>query len=138
MLLYHGIDDGSEVNTILASEKKIFVGTSDGKVSVLNSETKTFLITYSWHEGKIYKLLLLPEESKLNFCAEIPFKSLELPTSTSQIPVINNPHSIPNPEPDAVMIISIGEGRLKHSVIPTSRCEVTSCVSNSHLLVWKS
>ena len=133
MPLYHCIDKGSEVTAMIAAKTKIFVGTSGGKVAVLNSETKTFLVTYSWHEGKIYKLLLLPEESKPCICAEIPFKSPELPISTTRTPAISNPHSIPNHEPNAAMIISIGEGRIKQDVTCAHRF-----ASNSHLIVWKS
>lgn len=131
-------DEGAEINAILAAERKIFVGTSCGKVVVLNSETKMFLVAYSWHEGKIDKLLLLPDETKPSICAEIPLnKSPEKPLNSSQthsVSIINNIHSIPNPEPNAVMIISIGEGRVQHDVTPRSTNEVT----NSHLMIWKS
>ena len=114
-------------------------------MAVFNSESNTFLTTYSWHEGKIDALLLLPKETKPSICSEIPFESPDSPSSSSQthaVPVIDNIHNIPNPEPNSTMVISIGEGQAKYSVNSTtlrSRNEVsTSSVSNSHLMIWKT
>lgn len=141
------VDDATQVVTMLAAEKKIFVGTTGGTVAVLDSETKTFLTAYSWHEGKVDALLDLPEEVKPCICSEIPFVSPDQESdcrrhSQIYVPTTDNIHCIPNLEPDAVMIASIGKGKINYNGDNSQSlsCEANYDInrSDTYLLIWKS
>lgn len=140
--------DVPEVSTMQAVEKKLFVGTAGGRVSIIDSATREFLSSYSWHEGRVDALLLLPEEAKPCICLEIPFESPKDSGDTQSRKFItsapDNIHSIPNPEPDSALIISIGKGRTKCSTHIIDRPQVLSphdiveSTMHSYLLIWKS
>ena len=138
-------DDATfQVVTMVATGKKLFVGTTGGTVGVFDSESGQLLNAFSWHKDKVRTLLVMPKEMEPCVCNEIPFpdqeakqvRSTSVPTQTlhphatepsgagrspmqrgiSAFSYFDNHHYIRNPEPDAVMITSVGNGRRRYLV----------------------
>lgn len=113
----------------MTNEDLVYVGTISGYVAVLDSETVSLVTQYSWHEGKVRSLLLLPDTIRHSLCAEVP------PTTD----VTNNKPGLPKrqfgevfspmPPPDThecykqnllvnkSLVASIGNGRKKQTVM---------------------
>ena len=126
-------DDGTfQVATLLAHGRKVFIGTTGGTVGVFDSESCQLLNTFDWHKGKVRTLLMMPKEMEPCICSEIPFPEKEewsnqtadhtnrtrrhpppVTRQSSAFSYMNNPMFIPNHDPEAVMICSIGNGRKK-------------------------
>ena len=133
-------------------------------MGVVDSETCEVLKVFAWHQGKVRTLLVLPKEVEACLCAEVPI--VEQPgdqtTSaagsvgsdgdvTSGDPTLgndsvaifpkDNPLFVPNVEPDACMVTSIGNGKRQFSFSRSGieQCVSESCVSNDvYLLTWRS
>ena len=124
-----------------AHRQKVFVGTSGGTVGVFNSETCSLMKSFSWYIGKVQALLVLPKEAEHCICAEIPYDEKQHQSSssitasqsrnTSQTlrQAESNIHYTPNHEPEAVVMISIGEGRKRFVVKEPSSTEGPSVKS---------
>ena len=116
-----------------AHGQKVFVGTSGGTVGVFNSETCSLMKSFSWYIGKVQALLVLPKEAEHCICAEIPYDEKQHQSSSSitasqsrnrsQISAFENIKYVPNREPEAVMITSIGKGRKRFIVKEPSSTE---------------
>ena len=120
-----------QVATMIAQGRKLFVGTSGGTVGVFDSETNELLNAFSWHKEKVRTLLIMPKEMEPCICNEIPFSDKEEDTpdtpsrpgsnprirrGISAFSYMDNQHYIHNPEPDAVVLTSIGNGRRRYQV----------------------
>ena len=137
-----------------AHGQKVFVGTSGGTVGVFNSETCSLMKFFSWYMGKVQALLVLPKEAEHCICAEIPYDEEQHQSSSSitasqsrnrsQSQTFANLKYIPNREPEAVMIISIGEGGKRFAVNEPSSIEGAAgkCVptqkQNVCLQMWRA
>ena len=111
--------------------KKIIIGAASGEVVILNSEGKSLLAFYSWHKGEVKELLTIPEEIKPCICAEIPFEQPDDVHDAQRSKGTENIHAVPNPEPNATMIASIGKGRMTLDSSQNSE-------SDTYFLIWKS
>ena len=121
-----------EVTAMTTAGKKIIIGAASGEVVILNSEERSVLAYYSWHKGEVEALLVMPEEIKPCICAEIPFEQpSDAVSDAHKLVVTENNFVIPNPEPNAVMIASIGKGRI--TLDPSQNLE-----HDTYLLIWKS
>ena len=132
----HFSDDSSDsghpkVTALLASGKKVLVGTDVGTVGIIDSETCEVLHCLQWHAQKVRTLLLMPAEMEPCVCSETPLAESSVENSggarrTSTRKIIrqrtlsdtdlpslpdNNPMSIHNAEPERHMVASIGNGR---------------------------
>ena len=152
-------DDVSfQVTTLLAHDRKIFIGTTGGLVGIYDSETRQLLNTLSWHKDKVRTLLVMPKETEPCICAEIPFPKQEPEWDASLDPApvpgekhtkmynkiqtqqqsaqktqyqrgmsmftyLENRYHIPNNEPDAVIITSVGSGRKTYTVHEQTKAE---------------
>ena len=116
--------------------KKVIIGTASGEVVILNTEERNILVCYSWHKGEVEALLTMPEEIKPCICAEILFEQpsdTESDSHKSKSIATENTHKVPNPEPNAAMIASIGKGRI--SLDPLQNPE---SAYDTYYLIWKS
>ena len=121
-----------EVTAITTARKKIIIGVASGEVVVLNSEERRILACYSWHKSEVEVLLTMPEEIKPCICAEIPFKQpSDTVSDASKNMATENKYKVPNLEPNAVMIASIGTGRI---TLDSSQ----STETDTYFLIWKS
>ena len=130
-----GDDPSCQVVTMVAKGVKLFVGTSGGVVGVFDSESVELLNVFSWHKEKVRTLLVMPKEMEACICNEIPFNNLEsehqngvskghkFQRGMSAFAYLENQHCIHNDEPDAVMLMSIGNGRRKYQVSEQSKQE---------------
>lgn len=121
-----------EVTAMATAGKKIIIGAASGEVVILNSEERSILAYYSWHKGEVEALLAMPEEIKPCICAEIPFEQPSdcISDARNTMPIENH-QRLPNPEPNAAMIASIGKGRI--TLDPSQNSE-----SDTYFLIWKS
>ena len=161
--------------TLVASGRKILVGTTSGVVGIFDSETRSLLNALHWHKDKVRTLLVMPKEVEPCICSEIPFPEKEedsthtsgvttpstgsensspLHGKTTRIltqlqPVPRHPPKVPrgmsvfsyldnrfrihNPEPEAVMITSIGNGRRRYHVREQTRAERLKIFENAQL-----
>ena len=62
-----------QVATLVATGRKILVGSTSGVVGIFDSETRHLLNSFSWHKDKVRTLLVMPKEMEPCICAEIPF-----------------------------------------------------------------
>ena len=122
--------ENAKVTTMTTVGKKIIVGTVSGEVVILNSEDMNILAACFWHKGEVEALLVIPEEVKPCICAEIPFEEPD-DTNAQICMVTENKYNIPNIEPNAAMIASIGKGRISLNASKTSE-------NHTHFLIWKS
>ena len=136
---------------MVATGRKLFIGTTGGTVGVFDSESGQLLNAFSWHKEKVRTLLVMPKEMEPCVCNEIPFpdqeakqvRSASVPTQTlhptsgvkepsgvercriqrgiSAFSYFDNHHYIHNPEPEAVMITSVGNGRRRYVVNEQSK-----------------
>ena len=126
------------MSTLVAHGRKVIVGTTNGTVGIFDSESCALLNSFTWHSAKVRTLLVMPKEIEPCVCAEIPLPTREdqelssLPSNhTSRYPrrnpvptpqgalsvsFMSNPMFIPNPNPDSVMVTSIGNGRKRFIV----------------------
>lgn len=115
------IDQSHQVTSLLAQSRRLYVGTLSGIVAIFDSMSFGLITQFSWHEGKVRSLLLLPEQIKACVCAEVPIvgskdralssqlkRSLSVPSSR-----VINPCFIPNVGTELSLVASIGNGRLK-------------------------
>jgi hypothetical protein len=145
IILCAGEDVAFQVTSLVASGRKILVGTTSGVVGIFDSETRSLLNALHWHKDKVRTLLVMPKEMEPCICSEIPLPEKEedsthtsgvaTPTTgsenshgktsrrppkvqrgISQFSYLDNQFQIHNPEPDAVMITSIGNGRRRYHV----------------------
>ena len=130
-------DDATfQVVTMVATGRKLFIGTTGGTVGVFDSESGQLQNVFSWHKEKVRTLLVMPKEMEPCVCNEIPFPDQEAkqvrsasaptqmvhPTSGAEEPSgIERYHYIHNPEPEAVMITSVGNGRRRYVVNEQSK-----------------
>ena len=134
-----------QVTALVASGRKILVGTTSGVVGIFDSETRSLLNALHWHKDKVRTLLVMPKEMEPCICSEIPFPEKEkdsthtsgvttpltksetltqlqpvsrhppkIQRGISQFPYLDNQFQVQNPEPEAVMITSIGNGRQRY------------------------
>ena len=116
---------------MVAQGKKLFIGTAGGIVATFDSESGELLNSFSWHKEKVRTLLVMPKEMEPSICNEIPFSGEEentpdkpshsrsnprLRRGISAFSYMDNQHYIDNPEPDSVVITSIGNGRRRYQV----------------------
>ena len=121
-----------EVTAMTTAGKKIIIGVASGEVVVLNSEERSILAYYSWHKGEVEALLTMPEEIKPCICAEIPFEQpSDIVSHAHKGIVTENKYGVPNLDPNAVMIASIGKGRI---TLDSSQ----STETDTYFLIWKS
>ncbi len=115
---------------MVAKGVKLFVGTSGGVVGVFDSESVELLNVFSWHNEKVRTLLVMPKEMEACICNEIPFESdhqnlaakgPKFQRGMSAFAYLENQHCIHNDEPDAVMLMSIGNGRRRYQVSEQSK-----------------
>lgn len=135
MLLFsYNNAENPEVTAMTTAGKKIIIGSASGEVVILNSEERNILAYYSWHQSEVKALLSMPEEIKPCICAEIPFEQpSDTEFDTHKSMVTENPYKVPNPEPNAAMIASIGKGRA--SLDPS---HIQSSENDTYFLIWKS
>lgn len=155
-----------QVATLIATGRKILVGTTSGVVGIFDSETRSLLNILHWHKEKVRTLLVMPKEMEPCICSEIPFPEREeedsvhssgvttpSTSSTNSSPLhgkttrilthlqptpkhpprpqrglsvfsyLDNRFRIHNPEPDAVMITSVGNGRRRYHVHEQTKAE---------------
>ena len=163
-----------QVATLVASGRKILVGTTSGVVGIFDSETRALLNALHWHKDKVRTLLVMPKEMEPCICSEIPFPEKEedsahtsgvttpstgsansspLHGKTTRIltqlqpprhqpkvqrgmsvfSYLDNRFRIHNPEPDAVMITSVGNGRRRYHVHEQTRAERLKIFENAQL-----
>lgn len=148
--LFFPPDDASTANpkvtALIASGKKVVVGTDFGTVGIIDSETGTVLHCLQWHTEKVRTLLLMPTEMEPCICSEIPLPESES-SSFSQVhksivrqpqitvdpefvSLVENPYSVPNSEPERTMVASIGNGRRQFIAEDTAGSDV-------RLLAWR-
>ena len=157
----------TNILSLAASGGKLFVGTSGGCVGVVDSETCEVLKVFAWHQGKVRTLLVLPKEVEACLCAEVPIVEQPGDQTTSAavsvgsdgdvtsgdptlgndsaaiFPKDNNPLFVPNVEPDACMVTSIGNGRRQFRFQKSSAASKTlvneeAVVDDVYLLTWKA
>ena len=127
-------------------------------MGVVDSETCAVLKVFAWHQGKVRTLLVMPREVEGCLCAEVPIVDQGEQTSANRRasgdpqPVENdsvasllsdNPLFVPNLEPDACMVTSIGNGRRQFVKAGIEQCEPSANGSREHsndmfLQTWKS
>lgn len=61
------------IMTLMCAGRKLFVGTTVGVTAVFDSETFCLLKCFSWHNGKVRALQVMPKQAEPCVCAEIPF-----------------------------------------------------------------
>ena len=162
--------------TLIASGRKILVGTTSGVVGIFDSETRSLINALHWHKDKVRTLLVMPKEMEPCICSEIPFpekdedsvhtsgvttpstgseNSSPLHAKTTRIltqlqPVsrhppkahrgmsvfsyLDNRFRINNPEPEAVMITSIGNGRRRYHIHEQTKAEKLKIFEKAQLL----
>ena len=163
-----------QVATLVATGRKILVGTTSGVVGIFDSETRCLIHSLIWHKDKVRTLLVMPKEMEPCICAEIPFpekedeaNGLATPPSASSetasplhgkatrilthlqpasrhppktqrsmsvFSYLDNRFRINNPEPDAVMITSIGNGRRRYNVHEQTKEEKLRIFERAQLL----
>ena len=116
-------------------------------MGVFDSETCQLLHSFSWHRGKVRTLLVMPKEMEPCICAEVPIvekdedqfevntdpykatrrhTQLQPPRPSpghAAFSFMNNPMFIPNTEPEAAVITSIGNGRKRLMVNELSKAD---------------
>ena len=115
------IDQSQQVTSLLAQGRRLYVGTLSGIVAVFDSMSFGLITQFSWHEGKVRSLLLLPEQIKACVCAEVPIVESKDKTLSNQlrrclsVPLsqVINPCFVPNIGTELSLVASIGNGRLK-------------------------
>ena len=147
-----------QVTALVASGRKILVGTTSGVVGIFDSETFSLLNALHWHKDMVRTLLVMPKEMEPCICSEIPFpekeedsadksgvtmpltgsensspshrKTTRILTQLQPVPkhppkvqrgisvfsYLDNQFRVHNPEPEAVMITSIGNGRRRYHI----------------------
>ena len=116
------IDRSQQVTSLLAQGRRLYVGTVSGIVAIFDSMSFILITHFSWHEGKVHSLLLLPEQIKACVCAEVPIveskdrtlssplkRCLSVPSSSQ----VTNPCFVPNIGTELSLVASIGNGHLK-------------------------
>jgi len=120
-----GDDQSFQVVTMVTHSSKLFIGTSSGVVGVFDSESQQLLNSFAWHREKVRTLLVMPQQVEPCVCNEVPFPSDEeesrLKRGVSVFSYMDNRHYMHNPEPDAVMVTSIGNGRRKYELNEQSK-----------------
>ena len=128
-------------------------------MGMVDSETCAVLRVFTWHQGKVRTLLVMPREVEACLCAEVPIVDQSDPTSAdpragegggmmagnprrgedevTTFPT-DNPLFVPNAEPDACMVTSIGNGRRQFTFSRSTCAKDISCSCDMHLLTWKS
>lgn len=74
-ILYCFTTDGDmsfQISALTGIGNKVFVGTTGGVVTIIDSESSVALDCIRWHEGSICKLLSLPHQIEPCICAEVP------------------------------------------------------------------
>ena len=169
-----------QVTALVASGRKILVGTTSGVVGIFDSETFSLLNALHWHKDMVRTLLVMPKEMEPCICSEIPFpekeedsanksgvttpstgseNSLPLHDKTTRIltqlqPVpkhppkvqrgisvfsyLDNRFRIHNPEPEAVMVTSIGNGRQRYHIHEQTKAEKQNSENDQLLRNHKS
>ena len=162
--------------TLIASGRKILVGTTSGVVGIFDSETRSLLNALHWHKDKVRTLLVMPKEMEPCICSEMPFPDKEedsthssgvaTPSTGSEksspfhgkttriltqlqpepkprsniqrgmsvFSYLDNRFRIHNPEPEAVMITSVGNGRRRYHVHEQTRAERLRIFENAQLM----
>ena len=122
-------DSTFQVSTLEAHGKKVFFGTDDGSVGILDSETNQLLRTLHWYDGKVRTLLVMPKEVECCVCAEVPSPVTMTDTGRTHYPkppdLFKNPHNITVKDRNAVMVTTFGNGRRKYAVHTVTRSERT-------------
>ena len=119
---------------LLGIGSKLFVGSQDGKVVIMTADMKTVTnsMTLHWHKETVNIFLPIPKEMEPCICSEIPFNFTE-ENPPKPPPSTFNPYRIPNPDPNATVIASIGIGRKMYDNTFTSDSE-----RGMSLLMWRS
>ena len=130
-------------------------------MGVVDSETCTVLKVFAWHQGKVRTLLVMPREVEGCLCAEVPIVDQGEQTSANRRApgdpqlvendsvasrLSDNPLFVPNLEPDACMVTSIGNGRRQFTfqkLSSTNKAQsdqetIHSVVDDVYLLMWKA
>ena len=151
-------DQTHQVSTLLAQGRKLFIGTLSGVVAVFDSQSRSLITRYNWHEGKVRTLLPLPKQIKPCICAEVSMNTKQLDSSkvpkqlgrfvshTVDRSTHDNPCYLPNEMDSTDLIASIGNGRRKMIVKeegkPTKRFRSHTWVPERDeditLLMWHS
>jgi serine/threonine protein kinase/ankyrin repeat protein/GTPase SAR1 family protein len=105
-------DMTNQVTSLLAHGRRLYVGTLTGTVAVFDSLTCGLVTWFSWHQGKVRTLMLLPEEVKTCVCGEIPINEGRRESQHALVSENSN-HSTDNDHMEASLLASIGNGRTK-------------------------
>ena len=115
-----GIDRSQQVTSLLAQGRRLYVGTVSGIVAIFDSISFGLITQFSWHEGEVHSLLLLPEQIKACVCAEVPIVESKDRTLSSPLKrclsvssQVTNPCFVPNIGTELSLVASIGNGHLK-------------------------
>ena len=138
------------VSSLTAAESKVFIGTTSGKVGILDSETATLIGMFCLHKESTQFLLPLPKVSEACVCEELPLSDELEGASTPGVWMARdiNPYFRPNPDPDALMMCSIGRGYWEftdteqvntESPLEKSTDTSSTCIQeNVVMLTWRS
>ena len=122
-------DSTFQVSTLAAHGRKVFFGTDDGFVGIMDSESNQLLRTLRWYEGKVRTLLVMPKEVECCICAEVPSPGTVMDGVRSHYPKppdpFKNPHNVAIKDRNAVMVTTFGNGRRKYEVHTVTRSERT-------------
>ena len=135
----------------MTNQDLVYVGTISGYVVVLDSETVSLVTHYSWHEGKVRSLLLLPDNIKHCLCVEAPpitdrggnkkpaaafkFPKRQFGEVYSPMPAATHECYKPNLLAESNLIASIGNGRRKLAVTAAKDQKQNKDIT---LLMWHS
>lgn len=138
---------------MLAEGRRVIVGTHDGLVAILDTESRDLLACYNWHEDKVRSLLILPEEIRRSICAEVDINLKEDDSLGTALPVnssspISHPTNglfVPNTLVNQPLIASIGNGRHKMNTRrnqrnsrPRANTRASGADQDITLLLWHS
>ena len=133
--------------SLATHNRKLFVGTTGGCVLVVDAERGVVTNVLGWHVGKVRMLLVMPRQMEPCVCAEVHFgedgEEVAVGEGEEGDPT-DNPHKIRNPsDPDACVIVSVGNGRKKLTVAKQLSGQqygrtLSTRIEDLHLLTWKS
>ena len=137
MIQYVDFDSSQQVTSLLAQGRRLYVGTLSGIVAAFDSQSLGLIARYSWHEGKVRSLLVLPEQVKSCLCAEVPLKT---ESKQQHIPIatrhVNNKCYMSNSGYDLELIASIGNGRIKYNCTEEKKDLENSMSFHSRHFSW--
>ena len=137
--------------SLAAYGRKLFVGTTGGCVLVVDAERGVVNSILGWHVGKVRTLLVMPRQTEPCICAEVHFgeeggeeeETVGEKEEEGEDPT-DNPHKMRNPsDPDACVIVSVGNGRRKLMVAKQLSAQqygrtLSARIEDLYLLTWKS